>query len=106
MFSPHETSAIHVHERIDRLHHEARVASSLSLLDTSYRIRIASVVRRISIWIEPQRAAVRVSTLAPTTGRIGLNGASCETHPGDAVLVPGTSTWGIEGLRRLPCTEA
>jgi len=106
MFSPHDTSAIHVHERIDRLHHDARVASSLSSLDTSYRIRIASVVRRLSTWIEPQRAAVRVSAIAPTTGRIRLNGASCETHPGDAVLVPGASTWDIEGQRRLSCTEA
>ena len=65
MFSPHDTSAIHrnAHERIDRLHHEARVASSLPSLHTSYRIRIASVVRRIATWIEPQRGAVRVSAL-------------------------------------------
>ena len=65
MFSPHDTSAIHrnAHERIDRLHHEARVETSLSSLQTSYRIRIASVVRRIATWIEPQRADVRVSAL-------------------------------------------
>jgi hypothetical protein len=65
MFSPHDTSSIHrnAHERIDRLHHEARVASSLPSLHTSYRTRIASVVRRIATWIEPQRPVVRVSVL-------------------------------------------
>jgi len=65
MFSPHDTSAIHrnAHERIDGLHHEARVASSLLSLDAALRIRIAGVVRRIATRIEPQRAAVRVTAL-------------------------------------------
>lgn len=65
MFSPHDTSSIHrnAHERIDRLHREARVASSLPSLHTSYRMRIASVVRRIASWIEPRRPAVRVTAL-------------------------------------------
>ncbi len=65
MFSPHDTSAIHrnAHERIDRLHREARVASSLPSLHTSYRMRIAGVVRRIATWIEPRRPAVRVAAL-------------------------------------------
>jgi len=65
MFSPNDTSAIarNAHERIDRLHHEARVETSLSSLQTSSRIRIASVLRRIATWIEPHRAAVRTSAL-------------------------------------------
>jgi len=65
MFSPHDTSTIHrnAHERIDRLHREAWVETSLSSLHTSYRVRIASVVRRIATWIEPRRPTVRVSAL-------------------------------------------
>ena len=65
MFSPHDMTAIHrnAHERIDRLHREARVASSLPSLTTSYRIRMVSIVLRIATWIEPRRAAVRVSAL-------------------------------------------
>ena len=65
MFSPHDTNAIarNAHERIDRLHHEARVESSLAALHTSSRIRIAGVVRRIAAWIEPQPAAGRVAAL-------------------------------------------
>jgi hypothetical protein len=61
MFSPHDTSSIHrnAHERIECLHREARVASNLPSLHTSYRMRIASVVRRIATWIEPRRGAVR-----------------------------------------------
>jgi hypothetical protein len=34
-----------------------------AVLHTSYRTRIASVVRRIATWIEPQRPVVRVSAL-------------------------------------------
>jgi len=62
MFSPHDTSSIHrnAHERIDRLHREASVATSLSSLRASYRTRIAGVVRRIATWIEPRRPGVRV----------------------------------------------
>ena len=65
MLSPHDTSAItrNAHARIDRLHHEARVETSLSSLQTSSRIRIASVLRRIATWIEPHQASVRVSAL-------------------------------------------
>ncbi len=65
MLSPHDTSAItrNAHARIDRLHHEARVETSLSSLQTSSRIRIASVLRRIATWIEPHQATVRVSAL-------------------------------------------
>ncbi|TVR95620.1 MAG: hypothetical protein EA416_01715 [Trueperaceae bacterium] len=65
MFSPNDTSAIarNAHVRIERLHHEARVETSLSSLQTSSRIRIASVLRRIATWIEPRQATVRVSAL-------------------------------------------
>ena len=65
MFSLQNMDAIGqiAHERIDRLHHEARVASSLSSLRASFRIRIASVLRRMATWIEPHRAVVRVSGL-------------------------------------------
>ena len=65
MFSPHDTSAIarNAHAHIDRLHHEARVETSLSSLQTSSRIRIASVLRRIATWIEPHQVTVRVSAL-------------------------------------------
>lgn len=65
MFSPHDTNAIqrNAHDYVDRLHHEAQIESSLTSLHTSYRFRIASLVRRVAAWIEPQRAAVRVSAL-------------------------------------------
>jgi len=67
MFSLHNTNAIEqiAHERVDRLHHEARVASSLSSLHASFRIRIriANVARCIAAWIEPQPAAVCISAL-------------------------------------------
>jgi hypothetical protein len=65
MFSLHDTSAIHrnAHDRIDHLHREAWVATSLSSLRTSYRIRIASIVRRVATWIEPRRPVVRVPAL-------------------------------------------
>lgn len=67
MFSPNDTNAIqrNAHERVGRLHHEARIESSLASLHPSYRIRIriASVVRRIAAWIEPQRVAAQVSAL-------------------------------------------
>lgn len=65
MFSLHDTNAIarNAHERMDRLHSEARVESSLTVLHTSSRIRIAGVVSRIAAWIEPQPAAGRVAAL-------------------------------------------
>jgi len=65
MFPLHDTSSIqrNAHERIDRLHREAWVETDLSSLRTSYRLRLASIVRRIATWIEPRRPAVRVSTL-------------------------------------------
>jgi len=65
MFPLHDTSSIqrNAHERIDRLHREAWVETSLSSLRTSARIRIASIVRRIATWIEPRRPSVRVSAV-------------------------------------------
>ncbi len=65
MLSLHDTSAIarNAHDRIDRLHHEARIVTGPASLKTSTRIRIASIVRGIAAWIEPQPAAVRVAAL-------------------------------------------
>jgi hypothetical protein len=65
MFSLHATGAItrNAHTRIERLHHEARVETSLSSPYASSRFRVASVLRRIAAWNEPHRATVRAATL-------------------------------------------